>query len=75
MHIKIEGLSENAYDNMLDDCGIRLFTSVGNFHDNVCDVIISRDTIVKVNGDTIWFDLGGMKTDIYRNEFIAITIS
>ena len=74
MYIEIKALSEDAYSNMLDDCGIRLFTSASNFHDNVCDVTISRDAIVKVNGETIWFDLGGRKTDINRIEFHEITI-
>lgn len=73
MGIKIEGLSITGYDRITSDCGKSIFFQC--VLDVDCyDVILSTNVIVKINGDTVYFDIGGRKTSIKRNEFFTITI-
>ena len=74
MCINIEGLSITGYDKIIAHCGKSIFRDCHSYED-CYDVVVSTNAIVKINGDMVYFDIGGRKTSIKRNEFFAITIS
>lgn len=74
MAIVIEGLAKTAYNAMITDCGEKIFYE-SDLDVDCYDVNVSPNAIVKINGNTVYFDLGGRKTSIERNEFFSITIS
>ena len=74
MNIKIESLVQSVHNQMIADCGNRIFEEVSGYYEGVYDVVINESASMKVFDDVIFFDLGGNLTSVHRQDFHEITI-
>lgn len=74
MNIVIESLTQSVHNQMIADCGNRIFEDVSGYYEGVYDVTINESATMKVYDDVIFFDLGGNLTSVRRQDFHQITI-
>lgn len=74
MNIVIESLAQSVHNQMIADCGNRIFEDVSGYYEGLYDVTINESATMKVYDDVIFLDLGGNLTSVHRQDFHQITI-
>ena len=74
MNIVIEGLNKTVANQMITDCGSRIFKEKTQVHSGVIDVTINESASMKVYDDVIFFDLGANLTSLHMSEFFTLII-
>lgn len=81
MGIILYRLNGVAFHRVRDDVGPRVFYSISKSaavvpedENEFVTVHFNKSAIVKIIGDTLYIDLGGLKTSVDRSEFETIEI-
>lgn len=72
----IHGLTEKAFSRLLENMSGAWYKSVEHYiylEDDVCDIVLNDDCIVKVYDDSLYLDFGGHKESIHIDEMRQFT--
>lgn len=75
MNIAIEHINEEAMNNLIDSCGLRVIDNAVQLEEGLFSINLNENVILKTFGeDGVMVDLAGNKCFLEQNDFFTITI-
>lgn len=74
MTITIEHINEEAMNELINECTIRVIDSCQQMEEGLFSITLNENAILKTLGDELLIDLCGNKCFLSQNDFFSIII-